>query len=71
MRIYPNPATDLVNISGIVQAYSVHLLNFSGRTIYSGTNEHSINLSGLSEGIYFLKITIGNGDEQVWKLIKN
>jgi len=71
IRIYPNPTTNRVNISGIEEAYSIQLLNLLGRTIYSGSNEPSINVSGLSDGIYFLKMATRKGNTLVWKLIKN
>jgi hypothetical protein len=63
LRIYPNPANDMINIdlSGLHhQPLTLHVFNMMGETIYSektknGESENiSVNTSMWSEGIYFL-----------------
>ena len=60
VTIYPNPATDRVVIEGI-EAAEVRIYNALGQVVKTvrGTNE--IDLSGLVEGVYLLRITDADG----------
>lgn len=72
IAIFPNPAADLLNIS-----YGFHhpstqvvLSNMAGQIVYqSDQMVQSIDLSGLSKGMYFLKF-IANGESCVKKVSK-
>jgi hypothetical protein len=77
--IYPNPARDMVNVNyGLEtdQNVSVEIYNMIGNKIlekelgYKGARTHNeqINISGLSNGLYFLRITAGNS--QITKKLK-
>ena len=70
IKLYPNPVSDLVNISiadGQLQSVSVYDIN--GRLCLQSGNEIAINLAQLSSGLYMVKVvtdkSIGN-----YKLIK-
>ncbi|MDR2836049.1 MAG: T9SS type A sorting domain-containing protein, partial [Bacteroidales bacterium] len=52
--VYPNPAKDEMNISGIENP-QVTISDLSGRIILT-TNSSKINISNLSEGMYILQI---------------
>ena len=58
--IYPNPAKEKVTIEG-VEATEVEVYNALGQRIkmVRGTNE--INVSGLLEGVYLLRIADAEG----------
>lgn len=64
IRIYPNPATDFVFVEGINiednhQVYDITGKQMQVRNTYeNGTSK--LDISNLSEGIYFLKILKGN-----------
>ena len=59
--IYPNPASDQLNISLPPGNYfSVEIINASGKTILKNQDEKKINISQLPAGIYFVKITTGS-----------
>jgi hypothetical protein len=60
LSIFPNPATDRVVIEGI-EAAEVRVFNALGQMVKTvrGTNE--IDLSGLVEGVYLVRITDENG----------
>lgn len=68
-NVYPNPATDKVNINmevqnGLILNYSI--LNVSGQTIMSEdvntkSVSRSINTSEMESGIYFLNVVTENG----------
>ena len=63
--VYPNPLSDIatISISDDSQAIdNLEILGFDGRLIYSKTNlpGKQIDLSGLDDGLYFLRISSGN-----------
>jgi hypothetical protein len=68
--VYPNPASDLVNIDLNMEQnenVEVSILNTLGQVLYtnnfgsiSGTNTLQIPLHNFSEGIYFVKVRIGD-----------
>lgn len=57
LSIFPNPASDLIQISGVEDEFLYIISDINGRIISQGvTSEKSIRISDLSEGIYILKI---------------
>lgn len=57
VSVFPNPATDAINISSINGSFSVDLINSSGSLVYSLktiVNGAKINTSDLPKGLYFL-----------------
>ena len=72
IAIFPNPATDILNISYGFNTTSTHvsLLNITGQTIYESSQMvKTIDLSNFSKGIYFLRIS-SNGESCVKKVYK-
>ncbi|RUA29098.1 MAG: hypothetical protein DSY76_03690 [Bacteroidetes bacterium] len=76
LRIYPNPtkADSKLNIDfEQVEIAKVQLLNLIGKEIvinYTQNPGHiEINLSNISKGVYFLKLTSNRGDSVVRKII--
>ena len=59
--IYPNPAKEKVTIEG-VEATEVEVYNALGQRVklVRGTNE--INVSGLPQGVYLLRIADADGN---------
>ncbi len=59
IMVYPNPAKSVLNIEG---RCDYRLTNCLGQTIAEGCNESKtqIDLSGISEGIYFLNLSDGS-----------
>ncbi|AWI24779.1 DUF7619 domain-containing protein [Flavobacterium pallidum] len=73
-RVYPNPAKDKVSVSmtGSKMIKSLELMDISGKSLLSeniNANRAEMNLSGMSAGIYLLKLKSENGVETL-KLIK-
>ncbi len=57
--IYPNPATDVLNISG-TNISKVEILNQSGQLVRSANDingKQSLNIADLPAGVYFVKVT--------------
>lgn len=62
--LYPNPTLDIVNIEGKEIVDNWILRDYAGKRLYKG-NSDQINMSSLSEGIYFLQL-----NNQIAKVIK-
>ena len=62
--VFPNPVLETVHIDG-VEAAEVHIFNTFGQLVKTvrGTNE--IDLSGLVEGVYLVRITDADGKTDV------
>lgn len=56
--IYPNPADDKIQISSDEKVESVKIHQLDGRLIEEYHNSSDIDISSLSEGMYFLEIKI-------------
>lgn len=69
VSIYPNPATDVVNIASKENIASVEIIGLSGQKLMT-SNEKQINVSHLNKGIYIVKITTVDGKTETKKLIK-
>ena len=63
-KIYPNPFTDRIHIENIgLQQYELSILNSLGQTVKQiqvNNDNHTIDLSELKAGIYFLRIESGD-----------
>jgi len=72
IKVYPNPAKDVVNISGDYGLTSVQLYDIQGRLLQTALvndTEMTLNLTGRAAGMYFVKVTSDKG-VAVEKVIK-
>ena len=72
LAIYPNPSNGIFNISaGNISIDSVDLFDMTGKKIDFKTNKEQtvIDLSAVSDGVYFVKIT-SNNQSTTKKIIK-
>ena len=79
-EVYPNPATELVNINLPVEVdgiYQIRLIDLNGKTLWntevkSNRNvlRHEVRLTDYEKGLYFLRIS-GNEQQYESKLIIN
>jgi hypothetical protein len=71
MKFFPNPATDVVNLNFDLERssqVSIDIYNLVGAQVYStalgnkaaGMHSNTINIEGLKEGMYLLRITTNN-----------
>ncbi len=73
LRIYPNPASDFVNIDFRLPQGFLRLYDLNGRvqkTMELSSGQNTLSLSGLSEGAYILKLSTIHGTAHL-KLIKH
>lgn len=52
--IYPNPATNIIKVSGVSEGEPIQIYNMIGRLVLQ-ISDIEINISGLGKGVYFLK----------------
>ena len=71
--IYPNPATEVINIDGITTQATYSLINVTGIIEQSGTlkqGNNSIAIQSLSPGMYLLECIDNEGKKTVSKIVK-
>ncbi|MFV0268623.1 MAG: T9SS type A sorting domain-containing protein, partial [Draconibacterium sp.] len=73
VNVYPNPVTNVLNISQAQQINKFVVTNISGQIVESSVNQSSIiqvNTSAYSPGIYFLQIYSKDGATGKLKFVK-
>jgi hypothetical protein len=73
LGISPNPVEDKLKIGNIDQLTSVNIVDCSGKTVYSSQSNqlsHEIDLSHLTEGVYFIEAFDAEGTRYANKLVK-
>ena len=56
ITIYPNPATEFINITGLENIKSVRIISSEGKLVSTSLNTKNINISKIPSGIYFVEI---------------
>lgn len=76
IMVYPNPTTDFLNlqVDNGKTPLSYQLYDVSGRLLKNKkmtTNTTRIDMNGLANAVYFLKVIQENGRVKTFKIIKN
>jgi len=69
---YPNPVTDVLNLSFNQEMNNVSVVNLLGQELFSkslNATQGKIDMSALSKGAYLVKVTVGNQTKTI-KVIK-
>jgi hypothetical protein len=65
IMIYPNPATEVVNIKSDFTITSIDVMNFVGQTVYTNSNVETktakLNVTSFKAGVYFVKVSTSEG----------
>ncbi|MEI7661815.1 MAG: T9SS type A sorting domain-containing protein, partial [Bacteroidota bacterium] len=65
IMIYPNPATELVNVKSDYTINSMEVINFVGQTVYNNKNVDAkttkIDVTSFKVGVYFVKVSTSEG----------
>jgi hypothetical protein len=71
--VYPNPVNNVLNInSDFNNITNTEIYSITGKLLLSvGNNPKEINLENIESGMYFVKITTPDGNNQSFKIIKN
>ena len=68
--IYPNPTSGVLNIKSVVPISEITIYNNLGQLLISSKEKNQLDISALSEGVYFLKIIAENGQTETKKIVK-
>jgi hypothetical protein len=65
VMIYPNPASENVNVKSDYTIKGIEVMNFVGQTVWTNSNVESktarINVTSLRSGVYFVKVSTDQG----------
>ena len=67
--VYPNPTTGIVRIDG-EKAIEIQVLNALGQLVKTVQNTNEVNLHGLPQGIYLLRVALEDGTVFTDKVVK-
>lgn len=70
IRIFPNPVSDFISISGLDNAGTIQIYNIDGRLVRSEIFDPKIDVSQLIPGIYILKVTTKDLQHHEFKFMK-
>ena len=72
IHLYPNPASGRINISNPngIELKKVEIFNIYGQKLFGKFQKNTIDIQGLSKGIYIIKIEDINGKQGSFKIIK-
>lgn len=68
--LYPNPATDIINIKTDLSKFEIEIFNLFGQSVIKSSNDKEINISNLTKGSYLVRIN-SNNKTFTKKIIKN
>ncbi len=68
--LYPNPTTGVLTIQSNTILVQIEIYNLLGQLVESNTNQNTIDISSVSQGIYFIKIMDENGNIGSQKVVK-
>ena len=69
IKLFSNPVNSILKLSKIISQGNVY--NIRGQKISSFKNNNSFDVSNYKTGVYFLNITLENGQKQTLKFLKN
>ncbi|WP_288435413.1 fibronectin type III domain-containing protein [uncultured Chryseobacterium sp.] len=71
LKVYPNPFTDIVNISDVKNVKNVSVTDAAGRLVKTISNpESTVHLRDLMQGVYMITLEMKDGSKQTIKAIK-
>ncbi len=70
IKVYPNPAVDVVTVTAKEGIQTVTVIDLSGKKVKTFKAGEQINVSSLAKGTYILQVYLANGAVENTKLIK-
>ena len=76
LKVFPNPVADVITLSGIDQATQLEVFTVKGERVLSSvlqdnTQRMNLNVAGLVNGLYYIKVHSENVGVKTLKFIKN
>jgi hypothetical protein len=68
--VYPIPTSRMLYIQSATPIVQIEIYNLMGQLVMSNTDQEEINISSVSQGIYFVKVMDENGDFGTKKVVK-
>ena len=68
--VYPTPTENILNIKSKAEISKIEIYSKLGQLILLNQTENNIDISNLTNGLYFVKVTAINGDFGVKKIVK-
>ncbi len=68
--VYPNPVADVLNIKSGAAIKTVQVFNILGQQVRNG-HTAQVDLSGLQQGVYYVKVLLGNNQTVTKRVVKN
>lgn len=62
LSIYPNPTTAIINVKSAEEVKSICVFNVNGQQVLRADNATSIDMRGLLNGTYIVRVDLGNGN---------
>ena len=73
LKYFPNPATDIINVSAEDNMQSISIMNLSGQVVIKETpraTHTQINIASLPQGVYVMKVNMEGDQSTIVKIIK-
>lgn len=71
LELYPNPVVDMVNFDQSIEVKEIRVYSIAGELVYrSFSNDHSVDISTLPEGIYVFKAVLLDNTSVTRKFVK-
>ncbi len=68
---YPNPTKDLISIESLNSISKIQVFSNLGTLLFEVKDDEKVDISHLSNGVYFLHIVDENGTTETKKVLKN
>lgn len=66
--VYPNPASDVINIRNVGDEFDVTIYNSVGQTVKTVHNQKKVDIQEFKQGVYFVEV-LENGNKSTSKIL--
>jgi hypothetical protein len=70
LAVHPNPASDLITVRSELAVERLDLFDMSGKFLLGNRMQKAMDLSGLSHGPFFLRVTFSDGSVGYSRVLK-
>jgi hypothetical protein len=73
VKAYPNPANDVLNITGLSETAGYRLLNMTGMSVSQGIlqqGSNTISMKDFATGVYILSLNSESGERNIVRVVK-
>ena len=68
--VYPSPSSVILNVQSNTAIMQIQIYNLLGQLVKSNSNQNTIDISSVDQGIYFIKVIDENGNFGSQKVVK-